>query len=178
VLIIAADLHKARVHEIFRISNRIGLVSVLAENLQPTESIVKITNIPGLFVMPTGPTSPNPSALLASDTMSKLMRSAIDNFDYVIVDTPPVGPVADALIIGNQCDGVVLIVGGGTTAREQVVRTRDRLQRSNVRILGVLINKLEDDVTGYGKYYSYYGRSYGQPSKADVKTKTVAAQGS
>ena len=66
VLLVAADLHKARVHEILRISNRVGLVSILAENVPPQDVIVKINNIQTLFVIPTGPTSPNPSALLAS----------------------------------------------------------------------------------------------------------------
>jgi capsular exopolysaccharide synthesis family protein len=171
VLLVAADLHKARVHEVFRISNRVGLVSVLAENLRPTDAIIKIANIPGLFVMPSGPTSPNPSALLTSDTMTRFMAFATENFDHVIIDTPPVGPVADALIIGNQCDGVVIIVKGGATPREQVARTRDKLARSHARILGVLINRLEEDIPGYGKYYSYYGKAYGDTSStADRKS--------
>ncbi|HEX9606370.1 MAG TPA: polysaccharide biosynthesis tyrosine autokinase, partial [Gemmatimonadaceae bacterium] len=170
VLLVAADLHKARMHEILRISNRVGLVSVLAENVAPTSAIVTIKNIPGLSVVVSGPTAPNPSGLLASESMTKFLQFASDNFDFVILDTPPVGPVADALIIGNQCDGVVLIVKGGATPRDQVTRTRNRLQRSNVRILGVLINKLEEDAYGYGKYYSYYGKAYGDtPSTTDPK---------
>jgi succinoglycan biosynthesis transport protein ExoP len=173
VLLVAADLHKARMHEILRMSNRVGLVSVLAENVPATEAVVQVKNIPGFWVMASGPTSPNPSALLASDAMTSFMKQVSDHFDYVILDTPPVGPVADALIIGNQCDGVVLITKGGVTPRDQVARTRDRLQRSNVRILGVLINKLEEDRHGYGKYYSYYGKEYGAygdtPSTADPK---------
>ena len=172
VLLVAADLHKARMHEILRMSNRVGLVSVLAENAPPASAIVQVKNIPGLAVMPSGPTSPNPSALLASEAMTNFLRFANDNFDYIILDTPPVGPVADALVIGNQCDGVVLIVRGGATPRDHVSRTRDRLQRANVRILGVLINKLEEDgrAYGYGKYYSYYTKAYGDtPSTTDAK---------
>jgi len=161
VLLVAADLHKARMHEILRMSNRVGLVSVLAENVPATSAVVQVKNIPGLFVMASGPTSPNPSALLASDAMTGFLKQVGDHFDFIILDTPPVGPVADALIIGNLCDGVVLIVKGGSTPRDQVARTRDRLQRSNVRILGVLINQLEEDVHGYGKYYTYYGNAYG-----------------
>ena len=168
VLLVAADLHKARMHEILRMSNRVGLVSVLAENVPPGSAISQVKNIPGLSVMSSGPTSPNPSALLASDAMTAFLQFSSDNFDFVILDTPPVGPVADALIIGNQCDGVVLVVKGGATPRDHVARTRDRLQRSNVRILGVLINKLEENPHGYGKYYSYYGKAYGDtPSTAD-----------
>ena len=161
VLLVAADLHKARMHEVLRISNRVGLVSILAENAAPSDVMVKITNIPTLFVVASGPHSPNPSALLASATMAKLMQFAATNFDYVIIDTPPVGPVADALVIGSQCDGVVLVVKGGGTPRDQVARTRNKLQRANVSILGVLINNLAEDAYGYGKYYSYYGKAYG-----------------
>jgi polysaccharide biosynthesis transport protein len=170
VLLIAADLHKARMHEVLRISNRVGLVSILAENVPWNDAVVKITNIPTLYVIPSGPNSPNPSALLASETMMKLMQFAGANFDHVIIDTPPVGPVADALIIGHQCDGVVIVVKGGVTPRDQVMRTRDKLDRSNVRILGVLINKLEEDARAYGRYYSYYGKAYGDtPSTNDAK---------
>ena len=64
--------------------------------------------------------------------------------------------VADAILLGYQADGAVVCVKGGSTPREQVARARDKLQRSNVRILGVLINNLEEDPTGYGKYYHYY----------------------
>jgi polysaccharide biosynthesis transport protein len=173
VLLVAADLHKARMHEILRISNRTGLVSILAESLPPNDTIVKINNINGLFVISSGPTSPNPSGLLASKTMTKFLQFASTNFDHVVIDTPPVGPVADAIIIGNQCDGVVLVVNGGVTPREQVARVRDRLNRSNVRILGVLINRLEEDLIGYGKYYSYYGAGYGESAEADAKPRTA-----
>jgi succinoglycan biosynthesis transport protein ExoP len=173
VLLVGADLHKARMHEILHISNRAGLVSILAENLAPSEAAIKINNIPGLFVIPSGPNSPNPSALLASDTMTKFMTFASTHFDHVVLDTPPVGPVADALIIGNFCDGVVLLVKGGSTPREQVIRARDKLQRANVRVLGVLINNLADDEPGYGKYYSYYGTPHGEKS-ATREAKTAA----
>jgi succinoglycan biosynthesis transport protein ExoP len=175
VLLVAADLHKARMHEILRISNRIGLVSILAENVLPSEAIVKVTNIPGLFVISSGPSAPNPSALLASEAMTKFMEFATSNFDHVIIDTPPVGPVADALIIGNQCDGVVVVVKGGGTPRDQVARTRDKLQRSSVRILGVLINNLEEDASIYGKYYSYYGKAYGDAASV-TNPKPAAAR--
>lgn len=174
VLLVGGDLHKARMHEILRVSNRNGLVSILAESVPPSDTITKINNIPGLFVIGSGPTSPNPSGLLASDTMTKFLNFASANFDHVVIDTPPVGAVADAIIIGNQCDGVVLIVKGGATPREQVIRTRDRLRRSNIRILGVLINQLEEDLIGYGKYYSYYGKAYGDTATvAEVKPRAA-----
>jgi Mrp family chromosome partitioning ATPase len=77
------------------------------------------------------------------------------NFDYVILDAPPVVPVADALVLGNQTDGVVLCVKGGETPRDQVVRVRDKLLRSNTRILGVVINGLAEEKRGYADPYGY-----------------------
>src|SRR5262249_62219255 len=102
-----------------------------------------------------GPNSPNPSALLSSEAMEKFLEFLGMNFDFVVLDTPPVSPVADAFLIGNVVDGVVLTVRGGRTPREHVIRTRDKLLRSKVQILGVLINNLEEEPLGYGKYYAY-----------------------
>ncbi|HUF18971.1 MAG TPA: polysaccharide biosynthesis tyrosine autokinase, partial [Thermoanaerobaculia bacterium] len=156
VLLIDADLHKPRTHEVLRISNRAGLVTILAENARPADVTVK-TSFPGLSVIPAGPLSPNPSGLLASDAMADLLKSSASNYDFVVIDTPPISMVSDAILLGYRADGAVLCVKGGDTPREQVARVRDKMLRSNVRILGVLINNLEDDPTAYGgRYYHYY----------------------
>lgn len=171
VALVDADLHRARMHEIFRLSNRIGVVSVLAENAIPTEALQQ-TSVPNVSVVTSGPSSPNPSALLSSDAMRTFLEFLSLNFDYVVLDTPPASPVADAFLIGSVADGVVLVVRGGQTPREHVLRTRDKLARSGVRILGVLINNLEEDMASYGKYYPYYGKgyahekAYGEPPRA------------
>jgi capsular exopolysaccharide synthesis family protein len=157
VLLVDADLHKPRVHEVFKCSNRTGLVSILAEGVQPTDVIVK-TKVANLFVIPSGPASPNPSGLLSSDAMQMLLEFFTTNFDYALFDSPPVSLVADAQVLGNLTDGVVICAQGGKTPREMIARTRDLLVRSNVRILGVLINRLEQHGGAYGYYY---GERYG-----------------
>jgi capsular exopolysaccharide synthesis family protein len=164
VLLVDADLHKPRLHEVFSVSNRIGLVSILAESVAPTEAIVK-TAIPGVFLVPSGPSSPNPSGLLSSDAMKKFLEFVSLNFDYVVLDSPPVSPVADALLLGHQVDGVVLTIKGGKTPREQITRVRDKLTSSNIRILGVLINSLDEGIPGYGRYYYYSRKAYAQETK-------------
>jgi succinoglycan biosynthesis transport protein ExoP len=158
VLLVDADLHKPRVHEVFHVSNRVGLVSVLAENLEPSRAIVK-TNHTGVFVVPAGPETPNPSGLLSSDAMQKFMELAATNFDYVVVDTPPVLLVSDTLVFAQQSDGVLLCVRGGVTPRDQVIRARDRILRAGASILGVLINALEPEPGSY--YYKPYTYEYG-----------------
>jgi capsular exopolysaccharide synthesis family protein len=173
VALVDGDLHKPRLHEIFRLSNRIGLVSVLAENAVPTEALQQ-TSIPNVSVVTSGPNSPNPSALLSSDAMKTFLEFLAMNFDFVVVDTPPVSPVADAFLIGNLVDGVVLTVRGGRTPREYVLRTRDKLMRSRVKILGVLINNLEEEPIAYGKYYSYYDRGSGRDKPYAEPPRAVA----
>jgi capsular exopolysaccharide synthesis family protein len=163
VLLVDADLHRPRLHEILRVPNRTGLVSILAGNVDPARAIVK-TEISDVSVIPSGPASPNPSGLLSSEAMSRFLSLAQLNFDYVILDAPPVVPVADALVLGNQTDGVVLCVKGGETPRDQVARVRDKLLRSNVRILGVVINDLEEEKGGYADPYGYED---GYPSRGE-----------
>lgn len=168
VLLVDADLHRPRLHEIFHVSNRGGLVAVLAENHEPAREIIK-TEVPGVFLVPAGPSAPNPSGLLSSEAMSKFLELARMNFDYVILDTPPVIPVTDAVLLGHQTDGIVLCVKAGETPREQVARVRDKLTRSNVRILGVLLNSLSGEdqryEDRYDRYESYYAEGAGDFGK-------------
>ncbi|MGZ7039399.1 MAG: hypothetical protein ACXVJO_14590, partial [Thermoanaerobaculia bacterium] len=77
---------------------------------------------------------------------------------------------------GTLCDGVVNVVRGGGTPRDQVARTREKLDRANVRILGVLINRLDEDASGYGKYYNYYGKAYGDTPTTTERPKAANAR--
>ena len=166
-----ADLHKPRVHSVLKISNRKGLVSILAEGAK-LEEVLQPTPVPNLWVVPAGPLTPNPSGLLASDAMKHLMEEVNAGFDFIVFDSPPVQPVADALLLGASSDGVVLTVLGGKTSREVVAKARTKLQRAHVRILGVLINNLRvgGPIGGYGSYAKYeygYGYGYGADREAD-----------
>jgi succinoglycan biosynthesis transport protein ExoP len=169
VLLIDADLHKPRIHEAMRVSNRVGLVSILVENVPPSRAILQ-SPIPGLSVVLSGPMSPNPSGLLSSTAMRKFLEFAAMNYDYVLIDSPPVESVADALILGSQTDGIVLCIEAGGTPRDRVLRLRNRLLHSNVHIVGVLINKFREDTARYGKYYAYERAAYGTAQPAATKS--------
>lgn len=171
VLLIDGDLHKPRLHDALRLTNRVGLVSILVENLSPTR-VIQPTQIPGVSVVTSGPPSPNPSGLLSSESMRTLLQFAEMNFDYVILDSPPLDSVADAMLIGSQTDGVVLCVEGGSTPRERVRRICNRLRAGNVTILGVIINKFHEQAFGYGKPYRYYRPGYGYGYGTDEKAST------
>jgi capsular exopolysaccharide synthesis family protein len=161
VLLVDADLHRPRLHDVFKVANKTGLVSILAEGLEPSQAILK-TTVPGVYLVPSGPPSPNPSGLLSSEGMSKFLELAGMNFDAVVVDTPPLFPVSDVLVFAQQTDGIVLCVRAGRTSREQVVKARDRILRSRATALGVLLNGLDLASAGYGYgaayRYAYYGR--------------------
>jgi len=172
VLVVDADLHKPRLHEIFRTSNRQGLVTVLAENLDRHRVIVR-TNVPGVFLLPAGPASPNPSGLLSSSAMTKLLEEVKADFDFVVIDTPPLFPLADALLLGHQTDGVVLCVRAEQTLRPEAVRARDALRDNQSRILGVVLNALPKSAGGYDEGYGLY---YGRPEESgDAPASSAAA---
>jgi succinoglycan biosynthesis transport protein ExoP len=172
VLFISADLRKPRGHEIFGISNRVGLVNYLAGGTE-IDNVIIPTNIPNLFVTPAGPTPPNPSELLASDRMLQFGALVRQRFAYVVYDTPPIIAVTDALIIGAQTDGVVFCVGAGQVLREDAIASRDRLAMAGVRVLGVVLNRFHPQGKRYGRRYHYYEyEAYGEdgerPSRGRV----------
>src|SRR5258706_6059917 len=154
VLLIDADLHKPRLHEVLRVGNHVGLVSVLTEGVDASLAIVASV-VPGVALLPAGPAWPHPSSLLASEAMSRLLQRVGEEFDHVIIDTPPVFPLADLLVFGAQTDGVVLCVRGGEPPRRQGARVRDQLVRANMRILGVVINDLPEEADAYAAYAAY-----------------------
>jgi capsular exopolysaccharide synthesis family protein len=154
VLLIDGDLRKPRLHEVFGVTNRAGLVNVLAGGEDPAK-VVALTNVPSLSLMPSGPIPPNPSELLASDRMRELLRRARGLYDFVIIDTPPVLAVTDATIIGSRTDGVVLCLRAGKVLREDARTCRDRLVMSEVKILGAVLNR-HRETTGSGRKYYYY----------------------
>jgi capsular exopolysaccharide synthesis family protein len=177
VLLVDADLHRPRLHEIFRVPNRTGLVSVLAEKADPFAAIVK-TATPGLSLLPAGPATPNPSGLLSSEAMRALLEFAGMNHDFVVIDAPPLFPVADALVLGPQTDGVVLCVRWGRTPRDIVARMRDMLQRGRVAILGVVLNSVSESYGAYGSGYAYeYGYGESTPQAPSSSASVAGSRG-
>jgi len=128
--------------------------------VEPSRVIVK-TKVPGVFVVPAGPETPNPSALLSSENMRRFLELAASNFDHVVIDTPPVLATSDVLVFGQHTDGVVLCVRAGVTPRDQVREVRDKLLRGGVSILGVLLNGRRLDPSYYEYRYLNYGERRG-----------------
>ena len=171
VLLIDCDLRKPRIHQILKLSNRAGVVTALVQGAA-LEDIVQGSGVPNLWVVTSGPMTPNPSGLLSSDAMKAFVEAANRMFDYVVIDSPPVQPVADALILAGLTDGVVLAVRGGKTPRELVIQVKRQLTQANVTVLGVLINNLEQR---HGRRGDQSGYEYGYGEQTPVARVSAAS---
>ncbi|HNX50073.1 MAG TPA: polysaccharide biosynthesis tyrosine autokinase [Thermoanaerobaculaceae bacterium] len=165
VLLIDADLRKPRVHQVFNLSNRIGLVNALARKVE-FEKVFIPTHVPHLFVTPSGTTPPNPAELLASDRMREMIAAVRQRFEYVVLDSPPALLVTDASILGSMVDGVLICVGAGSLLREDGRACRERLTMAGTRMLGAVLNRFRLGRGNYGakRYAAYQYEPYGEPA--------------
>lgn len=155
VLIVDADLRKPTLHHYFMTSNRGGLTNVLT-NQSPLASVLRECAVPNLTVLTSGPVPPNPSELLSSKRMGALIGEWREQYDMIIIDTPPMLAVADAQILAARCDGTILVLNSGKVKRELAVRAKTGLEHAKARILGVVLNNMErKHADAY--YYYYYG---------------------
>lgn len=128
------------------------------------KSIVYGTNIENFSIIFTGQTAPNPSELLGNNRFKQLIQTAREEFEYVIIDCPPLGSVIDAAIVAKECDGAIIVIETDNASYKIVQRVKKQLEQSGCRILGAVLNKVEMGGKGYygkGYYGNYYGRYYG-----------------
>lgn len=153
VLLIDADLRKPTVHYTFGLGNAFGLTTVLTKQIQLEKAIAE-TDESNLWVLTSGPIPPNPAELLSSQSMEQCLKDVSENFDMVIMDTPPLLAVADPQILSNQCDGTILVVFSGKTETDQVQKAKELLVSAKSKLLGVVLNNKQIEKTSY---YYYYG---------------------
>ncbi len=151
-LFVDADLRKPTGHMTFQLENDYGLTNVLTKKSTLKEAVAT-TVIEKLDVLTSGPLPPNPSELLGSQAMKELMREMAESYDLVLFDSPPVGAVTDAQVLGNLCDGALLVVRSNSTEKSQLVKAKELLEQANINIIGTILNdKKKDNTTVY--YYS------------------------
>jgi protein-tyrosine kinase len=155
VLLIDADLRKPTVHYTFQLDNTTGLTNVLTKQTHLEKAAVT-TLVDNLSVLSSGPIPPNPAELLGSKAMEDMLITALEQYDIVIFDTPPVLAVTDAQILANRCDGTILVVGSGKTQIEPAVKSKELLLSSKGKLLGVVLNRKNAKDS---QYYYYYGRN-------------------
>jgi capsular exopolysaccharide synthesis family protein len=162
VLLIDADLRRPAVHLRFRMGKSQGLSSLLSGKTSAADAIVAWPDLPNLHIMTSGPVPPLPSELLGSKQMEDLLTELRAEYDFVLIDTPPVLAVTDASILGRLTDAAILIIRYGTAQRHVVQRCVDLLDRSGTHLLGVAVNAVDFKAPEYSeyygrKYYEYYG---------------------
>ena len=157
VLLIDCDMRNPTVHKNFNLSNKVGLSSCISMGT-PLSDAVQKTSIEGLYALTGGVIPPNPSELLGSEQMKNLLQRAKEQYDYVLIDTPPVMPVTDALIVSRFVDGMILVIASAEVKVEMARDVKNQLVNAGANILGVVLNKVRSEHHGYGYgYYYYYG---------------------
>lgn len=155
VLLIDCDMRNPTVHKNFNLSNKVGLSSCISMGTALSDAVQK-TSIEGLYALTGGVIPPNPSELLGSEQMKNVLQRAKEQYDYVLIDTPPVMPVTDALIVSRFVDGMILVIASAEIKVEMARDVKKQLQHAGANILGVVLNKVRSEHHGYGYYY-YYG---------------------
>lgn len=141
---------------------RKGLSQTLIGKTALEEAVCE-TNLENLYMIFAGPVPPNPSELLGDQLFEQMLQTLRKNFDYVIIDTPPLGSVIDAAVVAKRCDGTIIVVENNTVSYRFVQKVKEQLDKTESKILGVVLNKVNLNSKGYyGHYGRYYGKYYGQ----------------
>lgn len=154
VLLIDGDLRRPSVHRAFQIQGSLGVVSYLTGQ-QDWRAAVEKTSLPGLDVLVSGPVPPNPAELLSSDRMQTLIQEALEEYKFVVVDSPPLLNVSDSRILATLVEGVVLVVKGGDTPRELAQRAHAYISDVGARVIGAVLNNIDLHREEYSYYQAY-----------------------
>lgn len=165
-LLIDADIRNSVMSGTFKADEKYeGLSSYLSGNAE-LSAVISHTNIENLMLIPAGHIPPNPTTLLQNSNFNFMIDTVKELFDYVIIDTPPIGLVIDSAIISQKADANILVTEAGAIKRRFIQKAKEQMEQSGALFLGVILNKVEETLDSYGGYGSYgaYG-NYGKPAK-------------
>lgn len=174
VLLMDADLRKSVMASRLRVMGKINGLSHYLSGMANANEILHETDVPGLYLMFAGARVPNAAELLGHPSFVKLITALKTTFDYVIVDTAPVGQVIDCAIMAPVMDGVLMVVDTTNNSYKLERRMKQQLEKSGAKILGVILNRVDFKDKGgyYGKAYGYgYGYGYGYSEEEIMKDK-------
>ncbi|MGL4656087.1 MAG: CpsD/CapB family tyrosine-protein kinase [Sarcina sp.] len=154
VLLVDCDLRKPSIHKKFKISNVKGLSEVILGKEKLLETVQAYNG--HLDILTSGKIPPNPSEMLGSSNMERLLKELKEHYDYIILDAPPVLAVTDAQILGTKADGAVFVVKAGVAKKEQILQAKSQLDKVKVQIVGTVLNAV-DTKDSKNQYYYYYG---------------------
>ena len=165
VLVIDADLRRPRLHNVFEVDNTQGGLSELLLSADPlnadaVDAAARPTQIPHLFVLPSGKSRFNAASLLHSQRLPELLAILREGFDTVIIDTPPMVNIPDARVLGRLADGVILILRSAVTTRDAALLAKQRFIEDGIPLMGTILNYWNPNTPGYGYYRNYYAGYY------------------
>lgn len=138
-----------------------GLSQYLSGQVEQIDQVVYKTNYENLYMILSGPYAPNPTEMLGDEQFGDLLKAARQVFEYVLIDTPPLGMVVDAAVIGQYCDGAVIVVESGSASYHICKKVREQLEKSGCKILGAILNKVDYEGRRYARGVYRYGYGYG-----------------
>jgi capsular exopolysaccharide synthesis family protein len=159
-LVVSADLRRPRIGQFLGMSEEVGLSSVALGTATLDEAIQPVTDVPGLFFLGSGPLPAEAADFLASERVAEIFRSLKESFDIVLIDTPPIVPVTDAIVMTRYVDSVLLVISQGRTRRRSLARMRELLAHASAPIIGAVLNSTTTEARGYGYGYGYGYGSY------------------
>lgn len=163
VLFIDADIRKSVFLDRYDIEGEHpGLSDYLSGQADSEDLIVFPTDVENLDVVLAGHYAPNPAEMLGDEQFETLLEKLSQRYDYIFIDTPPLGQVIDAAIVGQYCQGAVLVLMSGNDSRQEALRVKDQIEKSGCRILGAVLNRVSR-----GNGSGYYGSKYGKYGKYD-----------
>jgi len=157
---VCCDLRRPRLHEFFGLDNAVGFTSVLLGNVALSKALQPVPGQERLLVLASGPLPPNPAELLSSGRTADLLRNLASQADIVLIDSPPVLPVTDSLVLSQRVDATVLVSSARSTTRKAVHRAAEMLHQVNAPLVGAVLNGVSEE-SGYGGYSSHYYASEG-----------------
>ena len=151
-VLVDVDFRRPSVHRLFGIVRNVGLSDLVLQNASAPHAVVAVDEVPNLWVCPCGTPPPNPSEFLGSPEVKDVLSRLKSEYDYMVIDTPPVTLVSDSLVVASEADGTLIIAAYGSTTYPQVVAARTALERVQANVLGVVLNKIPGSVEGYYYY--------------------------
>src|SRR5438093_2276583 len=184
-LLVGANLRRPSIYRVFGIEREPGLSDILVGNVRWQDCIRTVTDLlmgrfemedvitaPGLdnlHIIESGQIPPNPSELLSTPALPNFFREIQDHYDIVLVDTPPVLPVTDSVVVAAQADGVILVYQAGKVGRLVLKRAKIHIESARARVWGVVLNDVQAEISGYATYSHYYTHYYGEEAHADAE---------
>ena len=173
-VLIDADLRRPQIHHKFGLPNRMGLTNLFVRQMDVLPGVLQPTDLPQLSIITSGGLPPNPSELLTSHKMAQILDRLNQDYDLIVIDTPPVLTVTDAAAMAASMDGVILVAKPGVTKLSALAQTLEQLRGVGARILGVVLNDVKPSSRKYGyyyrQYYSKYSNYYGKDTEKQKKS--------